>query len=995
MRYPHPGTTVASAAALALLLGAAPTAAAQPPALDHADVLQWKTIDDPALSPDGEWLAFVLMPMEGDPELTLKATTGDGPAVTVRGTDPTFTSDSRYLVYAVPPPESEVDALKRDGKSGDDLPEDALAVADIAAVFAGTEAQLDGIRDLGPVESYAVAPEGSWVAYVPVEDDANADDSGDADDPSEPAEPQASAEPAPASASSAEGSDDESETDDDREDGSPLVLLNLATGDETRYALAADYAFAEEAAVFAFTTSTANGSGDGAFVVPLDDVTQRAVLEGEGRYEQLALSKDGAQVAFLTDRDDAEADQPDFTLYRAAAPAWQAAPLADAGAAGIPDGWWVSEHGDVRFSEGGGLLLFGTAPRPAPETEDDTLDEDKVRLDVWNWKDPYLQPMQLVQADDERERTYTAAVHLDGGAVVQLGTTDVPDVRFAAERDAPHALGVTDLPYRQLLSWDGRYADLYAIDLSSGQRRRIAERVGRFARAAVSPAGTHAAWWDGDERHWKVARLAASGDGGGDGNGGGDSGGDSGGDKPLTASAAVPHPVWNELNDRPHNPSPYGSPGWTADDGAFLFYDRFDVWRFEPETGRTVNLTAGAGRTGGIRFRYARTDPELDHVPEGEALWQAFHDTEKQGGFYRGRTDREAPPAQVVMADKRFRLRGKAKQADRWLVTREDFREFPDLWVSDGAITDMQRMSDANPQQADFRWGSAELVDWTSNDGDDLQGMLFTPDGFDPSTEYPLLVYFYERMSDGVYTWRTPRPGGASVAVPFYVSRGYVVFIPDIPYELGYPGESALDAVVPGVLNLIDRGFVARDRIGVQGHSWGGYQIAYMLTKTNLFAAAEAGAPVANMTSAYGGIRWQTGMSRMFQYERTQSRIGGTLWEATDTYLHNSPLFFADKIRTPLLMMHNDDDGAVPWYQGIELFVALRRLQQPVWMLNYNGEGHGLRRDANRKDWAVRMQQFFDHYLQGAPPPVWMEKGVPAVDKGNTLGLELVEPDAR
>ena len=704
-------------------------------------------------------------------------------------------------------------------------------------------------------------------------------------------------------------------------------------------------------------------------------MTQRAVLEGEGRYEQLALSKDGAQVAFLTNRDDFEADQPEFTLYRAGAPTRGAEPVADSGAAGLPDNWWVSEHGEVRFSEGGALLLFGTAPRPEPEAEDDTLEEDRVSVDVWNWKDPYLQPMQLVQAEDERKRTYTAAVHLDGGAVVQMGTMDIPTVRFAAERDAAHALGVTDRPYRQLLSWDGPYDDLYAVDLASGTPRRIAGKVGRFARATISPAGNYAAWWSGSERQWKVARLD--------------------GREPLTASAEVPHPVWDELDDHPHDPPPYGSAGWTTDDGAFLFYDRYDVWRFEPETGRTVNLTGGAGRAAEIRFRYARTDPELDHIPEGEALWEAFHDTQKQGGFYRGRTDQEAPAAEIVMADKSFRLRGKAKEADRWLVTREDFREFPDLWVTDGAITDMQRMSDANPEQGDFRWGSTEIVEWTSNDGVELQGMLFKPDGFDPATEYPLLVYFYERMSDGVYTWRTPRPGGSSISVPFYVSRGYVVFIPDIPYELGYPGESALDAVVPGVLDLIDQGFVARDRIGVQGHSWGGYQIAYMITKTNLFAAAEAGAPVANMTSAYGGIRWQTGMSRMFQYEQTQSRIGASLWEATNTYLHNSPLFYADKIQTPVLMMHNDDDGAVPWYQGIELFVALRRLQKPAWLLNYNGEGHGLSRDANRKDWAIRMQQFFDYYLLEAPSPVWMEKGVPAIDKGTTLGIELVEPDIR
>ncbi|MYN63634.1 MAG: S9 family peptidase [Acidobacteria bacterium] len=971
MRYSCPRATVspvALATGFVLLVGAAVPVVAQREFLDHDDVLHWNTVDDPTLSPDGEWLAFVLTPMEGDPALTLKAAAGGGRALTVRGKRPTFTSDSRHLVYAVPALESEVDALEREGKEGEELPKDALAVADIGAVIVDGDAGPSGIRDLGPVESYEVAREGSWIAYMPVEEDG-------ADGSRESEAENATGERARQGEASESGTAAEGDVDDEKDEGSTLVLLHLATGDETRYDLVADYEFAEEAAVLAFTTSTKDGSGNGAHVVALDDVTQRALLEGDGRYEQLALSKDGAQVAFLTDRDDSTSDQPEFTLYRAGAPDWRAEPLAASGTDGVPDGWWVSEHGEVRFSEGGALLHFGTAPRPAAEAEDETLEEDEVTLDIWNWKDPYLQPMQLVQADDERKRTYAAAFHRDGGAVVQLGTADVPTVRFAAESDAGHALGVTDMPYRQLLSWDGRYNDLYAIDLARGTRRPVANKVGRFARAAISPAGKYAAWWNGAERQWKVVRLERG--------------------EPLTASADVPHPVWNELDDHPHDPPPYGSAGWTADDGAFLFYDRFDVWRFEPESGRTINLTAGAGRESQTRFRYARTEPELDHIPEGEALWQAFHDQSKQGGLYQGRTDREASPAEVVMADKSFRLRGKAKDADRWLLTREDFREFPDLWVTDRGITDMQRVSDANPQQADYRWGSAELVEWTSNDGVELQGMLFKPDGFDPAEKYPLLVYFYERMSDGLHTWRTPRPGSSSVSVPFYVSRGYVMFIPDIPYEIGYPGESALDAVVPGVLDLLDEGFVDRDRIGVQGHSWGGYQIAYMITKTDLFAAAEAGAPVSNMTSAYGGIRWQTGMSRMFQYERTQSRIGGSLWEATAEYLHNSPLFFADKIRTPVLMMHNDEDGAVPWYQGIELFVALRRLQKPAWLLNYNGEGHGLRRDANRKDWAVRMQQFFDYYLQDAPAPVWMEKGVPAVDKGRTLGTELVKPDSR
>jgi len=255
-------------------------------------------------------------------------------------------------------------------------------------------------------------------------------------------------------------------------------------------------------------------------------------------------------------------------------------------------------------------------------------------------------------------------------------------------------------------------------------------------------------------------------------------------------------------------------------------------------------------------------------------------------------------------------------------------------------------------------------------------------------------VYFYEKMSNTLHRYRTPGPGRSSISIPFYVSRGYVVFIPDIHYRDGYPGESALNCLVPGVLNIVNRGFIDAERIGVQGHSWGGYQAAFLITRTNIFAAVEAGAPVVNMTSAYGGIRWGSGRSRMFQYERSQSRLGGSLWDARPRYIENSPLFWADKIETPVLFIHNDDDGAVPWYQGIEFFVALRRLGKPAWMINYNGEPHGLRKYQNKKDWAIRMQQFFDHYLKGAPPPVWLAEGIPAVQKGKTLGLELVEETA-
>jgi dipeptidyl aminopeptidase/acylaminoacyl peptidase len=302
------------------------------------------------------------------------------------------------------------------------------------------------------------------------------------------------------------------------------------------------------------------------------------------------------------------------------------------------------------------------------------------------------------------------------------------------------------------------------------------------------------------------------------------------------------------------------------------------------------------------------------------------------------------------------------------------------------------RITDANPFQKDYSWGSAELVEWLSADGVPRQGILYKPEGFDPSKKYPMITYFYEDLSDGLHSYIAPN-GGTSVNITHYVSNGYLMFEPDIYYEDGHPGQSALKSIVPGVQKLIDRGYVDRKKLGLQGHSWGGYQIAYMITQTNMFTAAEAGAPVSNMTSAYGGIRWESGVNRAMQYESGQSRIGKSLQEGLPLYLENSPLFALDRVKTPLLILHNDQDGAVPWYQGIEMYIGMRRQGKEVYLFNYNNELHGIQGRANQKDWAMRMQTFFDVKLKGAPEPDWMTKGIAAKDKGkDQLAKPVIRP---
>lgn len=921
---------------------AEPVAAQDTRPLDHDDYARWNRIQSDVLSKDGRWLAYRLVPGEGDATLTVQSLRDDQHLTVERGAQPRFTADARYLVAMIEPMESVVDSLRAEGARDDAMPDDSLAIVDLSDF---------SVTRIADVMSYRLSEEADgWMAYRLEEDDG---DGGD--------EEEDEAEEGPE-----EGGDDEDDEAPRLDDGTTLVVRTLASGAERRFDYAVGYAFAADGSLLYYTASGEEGAADGVYRVGTSGGGD-AVVGGEGRYVRLAVA-DGGAVAFLSDRDDRATEAPDFALYTASDDGMAAVRVAS-GASALPSGWAPSEHGEIDFSESGGRVFFGTRPAPEPDPENPVPEHERVEVDIWNWKDPHLQPMQKVRATQERERTYQAMVDLASGRVMQIATEDIPQVEVGRDGDGSIALGTSDLPYRQLVSWDGFYSDLYAIDLEDGSRSLVAEMV--RGGGDLSPDERYVTRWDGFDLTWYAIDV------------------ETGASVDLTAALDVP--VHDVLDDHPDALRPYGAAGWTEGDEAFLVYDEFDIWAIDP-TGRAAprNVTEGAGRASDTRFRYLDMDREDPVVPfDEEVLLTSFGVHSKASGVYRDRFDGNRRPEALIEGDARYASARKADDADVVTFTRSTFQEFPDLWVTELDFDDPSKVTAANPQQSEYSWGTAEIVEWTSNDGIELQGILYKPDGFDPAEKYPMMVYFYERSSDGLHQYTVPAPGSSSINRSFYVSRGYLLFVPDIPYRIGYPGESAVDAVVPGVASLIDQGFVDRDRIGVQGHSWGGYQIAYMVTRSDIFAAAEAGAPVSNMTSAYGGIRWASGMSRAFQYERTQSRIGGSLWDETLRYIENSPIFTVDKIRTPVLMMHNDEDGAVPWYQGIELFVAMRRLGKPVWMLNYNGEAHGLRQEHNQKDWAIRMQQFFDHYLMDQPLPVWMDEGVPAILKGETLGLEL------
>ena len=925
--------------------------------LDHDVYDIWNRITRNAISNNGDWIMFTLAPEDKDAELRIKDSNGNLSYQAERGDSGSFSFDSQFAVFKIKAFKDSVKAAKREKKKGPDMPKDSLAIFNLSS---------GEVVKIPRVKTFKMPKEtGGMLAYLLEKSDKKKEDTSDKEKPKEEEKEK----------KKEKEKNEKSKSDKKKKaEGTDLILRNLETGSESRYLDVTEFYFSHDGKWLVYTTSNKDSTADGIFAVKTETAEPVEILTGKGDYKQVAIDETGKQVAFLTNRDDISAKQPTYSLYQWRIGSKSPKIVAKEGTTGIEAGWWVSEHGKVSFSKNGKRLFFATAPRPEPEPDEEQPEDEKVKIDIWNWKDPLLQPMQLLQAKNELKRSYQAVVHLNNGKIIQMATKDIPSVTVGEKGNANIAIGNSNMPYRQEISWESpRYYDVYLVDVATGKRSLVLEKV--QSQASLSPGAKYITWWDRDELAWFAMDTKKH--------------------SIVNLSENIPYPVYNEIHDWPYKANSYRSAGWTKNDQEFVIYDKHDLWAVDP-TGKKVprSITKGLGRSENIQFRYFKLDPEEEAIDPMEAiLLSAFQYENKDAGFYRLQMQGNQKPTKLTMMAKAFSRPKKAKNEDKLLFTRSSYIDFPDLWTSDLKLSDMKKISDVNPQQSEYLWGTAELVEWNSLDGIPLQGILYKPENFDPTKKYPMMVYFYEKTSNGIHRHRPPATARSSISFSFYVSRGYVVFVPDIPYKVGYPGESALNAVVPGVLRVISLGFVDEENIGVQGHSWGGYQIAYMITRTHIFKAAEAGAPVSNMTSAYGGIRWGSGMSRMFQYERTQSRIGGSLWEYPMRYFENSPIFWADKIQTPVLMMHNDKDGAVPWYQGIEFFVALRRLGKPVWMLNYNGEPHGLRKYKNKRDFAIRMQQFFDYYLKGAPAPVWLEEGVPAIKKGKTLGLELVSTE--
>ena len=968
--------------------------------LTHEVYDGWKSVGEKVISNNGKLIVYAVNPQEGDGMLEMHNIPENKISRAERGYNAVISADSRFVFFKIKPRFKDVRQARIKKKKPEEMPKDSLGLFSVMN---------DSIQKIPSVKSFRTpGKNGNWLAYLaekPLRDSLGKKTLPDSlkkkidgfvkladsifrqslDSVKGKIEKQVVISAAQKAVKeiykkandaidlvTAYTDADGDETPGDKsQEGTILVLKDLITGKEKIFKPVNEYLFDKNGTrLLMATTKISKDSNSKAYVILYDLQREIAdtIMRSFNESKNFVFDEEGQQLAFIAERDSsAKSLQKFYKLWYFKKGQDSSLAVADKTTSGIIKGFTVSENAALKFSKDGKKLFFGTAPIMPPK--DTTLvDFELAKVDVWHYNEDYLQPQQLKQLPQELKRSYTAVLFPAENKVIQLGTDSSENISLINEGNADFVLAQSTKGNRIASQWEGRaLTDAYVINTKTGISKLIGKKAsGNFQ---ASPGGKYIYWYDPAKQNYFTYNVF------------------NGVVKNISEKIKVP--LYDTENDVPDFPSAAGITGWTQDDKYFLINDEYDIWQTDPD-GIAVpsNLTNGFGRKNNIAFSYVRLDTLKRFFNNDETILLRSLDKKiKYGGFYTAAISIPTDPVLLTSGPFSFSNPLKARDTNAYIFTRGDISS-SELFMS-GDLKNIKQLTETTAQQKEFNWLTAELMHWKMFDGKMSEGLLFKPENFDPNKKYPVIFYFYERNADGLYNYRQPAPSASTVNIPYFVSNGYLVFDPNIYYKTGEPGQSAFNSVVSAAKYLSKMPWVDSTRMAIQGQSWGGYQVAYLITKTNIFRAAGAGAPVSNMTSAYGGIRWGPGINRQFQYEKQQSRIGATLWQRPDLYIKNSPLFAADKINTPLLIMHNDADGSVPWYQGIELFTAMKRLGKKVWMLEYNGEDHNLVERKNRKDLSVRLSQFFDYWLKDAKPADWIKYGVPASQKGINWGLKV------
>ena len=755
---------------------------------------------------------------------------------------------------------------------------------------------------------------------------------------------------------------------DINKEGSDLVMRDLSSAKEKTFSNISQYLIHPKAmGVVMYQVKTKQKESQ-ILLATIADTNTKVLTKQVYTATNFIWDEEGKQLAYLVEKDSADkALQKNYYLAYYTPSLETAISIFDKSNKTIPTNYTIGGDRKMKFSKSGNKLEFGVQPI-LPIKDTSLPDFDRVSVDIWHYNDPIIQPAQLKALESTLKSTELVFLNTQNKNTIYLGKIKDRDLMTTAEGDGAIVYATIDSSYLLASQWQGfSLKDIYAIATNDGQRKLI-QKEWKGNLMSASYDGNALLYYDEPQKKY-FAYNATTG-------------------KTIQIAKDIKTSLFDEENDLPDDPNAYGIAKWMDNNQEVLMYDRYDIWLVDVN-GIKASKKLTNGRMNKIISRFIETDAERKTLAKNAILLIKGY----------SEVDKSELISTLNLADGAFNLINQvpmhfttivgASHSNDIAVMQEDEVKSPNLYLYTLAATKQNPTSIAtiNTQQANYNWMSSQIVKWKAYTGKMAEGVLYLPENFDAKKKYPMIVYFYERSNQTLHNYLAPAPTPSRLNIPFFASRGYIVFVPDIWYTRGYPGQSAYDYILSGTRAMIQKGFVDSTKVGLQGQSWGGYQIAYLITKTNLYAAAWAGAPVVNMTSAYSGIRWGPGISRQFQYEKSQTRLGASLWERPDLYIKNSPLFSLPNIKTPLVIMSNDADDAVPWYQGIEMYSDMKRLNKKVWLLVYNNEAHNLVERKNRKDIQIREQQFFDTYLKGAPMPEWLSKGVPAVMKGRTWGL--------
>lgn len=919
---------------------------AQKKTLDHDVYDSWQSVSSTSITDDGKYLTYSIVPQEGDRELVIVEIETGKELRVPRGGAASFTSDGKWAIFSIRAPFKETRAARIAKKKSDEMPKDSAAIVKLSNFELTKLPETSSISlpvDKKSIIAYNVTDSTDKSKKYKVFRDLNSDfvDTLRNVDKYE---------------FNKSGDKLAVVYKKDKKDSlsrNEVVLYHFPSMTPT--VLSQDQKY--------YSSPVFNEDGDKlAFLASLDSNSTGNKHCSVMLYEEIVKGKGKKAVKTGSVR---EIIAPDYTV----------------------DGkLCVTENSSLYFSKAATRLFLGIS-ECQPEKDTTIIESETAKLDIWNWDIAMTPPIQKSRLSSLKSATYPAVINLsDPGRIIRLTPSTENRLSLINGADGELAMYTDDRAYQLDATWDSNsFTDVYLVNLNTGESKTVFTKLN--GSPSLSPSGKYICWYseNEDELGWFTYRIS-------DG-------------RVVNVSEAAGVPFYDEEDDHPSVPPSTDRPHWYNNDEYFLMSDKYDIWRFDPDAeDAPVNLTLGWGRQYNMQFSYtditkSNISMALSRVGVSKTInkkdnitFKVFDRNNKENGFA---TVNASKPGIINFFTDKFEYQSvsKARNADIITFKKGNFNQPCDQYTTTDFFVTEKKWSSINPRQAEYNWGNIQLVHWTAYDGTPLDGLLITPEDLDPNRKYPMMIYFYEKYSETLYQYRQPAPSASTVNLPFFASRGYVVFVPDIVYKDGHPGESAYNCICSGAEAMCEQfPFINKDKMGIQGQSWGGYQTAYLVTRTDMFAAAGAGAPVGNMTSAYGGIRWESGMVRAMQYEHGQSRIGKSLWDegGLDLYIENSPIFHTQNVTTPTLIMHNDADGAVPWYQGIEFFMALRRFHHPAWLLQYNDEAHNLSQRKNRKDLSIRLSQFFDHYLKDEPMPAWMKTGVPMTRKGEYFGFEYV-----